>query len=755
MAPSLLLPQPPLPPTLLGDGVEENGDVPLNLFDPIGIRKKALWQCIKYVAPDASKKKWKSADAIGVYCTVCKTNINYDSEKNPLGIQRHMNKFHEKLMKQYDSNDGIECGNKKRKATGATTAAVDTYFAKKPKANGIVRMANTVNQKEFFRLTARWTSMSLRPFSIVEDRMLQDMFYFANSCSGALNLPSRNTNKTYLMEEFMTLKANVQKDITDNCFYFCTTSDMWSSRTMKAFMALTLHYLTKDFRLRNFTLEVKHVFGKHTGDMIRNEMEDSFQRWNLTKSSLTMMLRDSGSNMVKACEDWGVSHFPCIGHSLHLVVGPFLLVPKKKKDLSVEKDDEINVTELMDDEEEDQYDDSFDNEEAMVLEVRNIVQDLRRFCSFVKNSTKCIEKLESLQKQLGSNDKLKVKLDVRTRWNSTLDMLIRTIQLMGPINNFLSFYNSAEGKKEYKGTKMKLKLMTDEKWAIVKGICYLLAPFGKATVALSGEKYSTYVSALPVLRKVKGFISDPHLFNYNEDHMTKTKNKYFDLYGTLPFFNKVVVMLEACRVLLVRQFSERFSTLDISILWTTLLDPRFGLNSGHWKDDEEKEQAKKLLLCEAELLAAPCLETSLSQPIVLSIDDASNSSEEDDDFNFDFSKKKVPSDSISVVAQYELGRAKLKVNLVQELKAYLLEDDCKGNPLEWWRQHCFRFPNIARVARKWLSVTATSTPSERVFSICGLVDSCKRSQMLGESIEAQVFVHNNYDECHYLPNANK
>ena len=162
----------------------------------------------------------------------------------------------------------------------------------------------------------------------------------------------------------------------------------------------------------------------------------------------------------------------------------------------------------------------------MVLEVRNLVQELCCFCSFVKNSTKCIERMEFLQKQLnGSNQTLKVKLDIRTRWNSTLDMLMRMVQLTEPINDFLSFYNSAAGKKEFKGTNTKLVPITDEKWAIIKGICYLLAPFGKVTVALSGEKYSTFVSALPVLQKLKGFISDQNLFQFHEDHLTKTKQK--------------------------------------------------------------------------------------------------------------------------------------------------------------------------------------------------------------------------------------
>ena len=162
------------------------------------------------------------------------------------------------------------------------------------------------------------------------------------------------------------------------------------------------------------------------------------------------MLRDSGSNMVKACEDWGVAHFPCIGHSLHLVVGPFLLIPKKKSEENARNENESSDL-MHDDEDDDQYDDSFNNNNNMVLQVRSIVQDLCRFCSFVKNSTKCIEKLEFLQKQLnGSSNTLKVKLDVRTRWNSTLEMLMRTVQLMEPINEFLTFYNSAAGNREFK-----------------------------------------------------------------------------------------------------------------------------------------------------------------------------------------------------------------------------------------------------------------------------------------------------------------
>jgi len=49
-------------------------------------------------------------------------------------------------------------------------------------------------------------------------------------------------------------------------------------------------------------------------------------------------------------------------------------------------------------------------------------------------------------------------------------------------------------------------------------------------------------------------------------------------------------------------------------------------------------------------------------------------------------------------------------------------------PMDWCKVHRHQFPCIAQLARKWLCVTATSTPSERVFSNCGSALKAKRSR---------------------------
>ena len=89
----------------------------------------------------------------------------------------------------------------------------------------------------------------------------------------------------------------------------------------------TLHALSKDFEMINMTIEIDPLIGRHTGEMICTRMSDAFERRNLNKEKLVLLLRDNASNATKACNAFDVESFGCIGHSLHLIVGP-LFVPK-------------------------------------------------------------------------------------------------------------------------------------------------------------------------------------------------------------------------------------------------------------------------------------------------------------------------------------------------------------------------------------------------------------------------------------------
>jgi len=53
---------------------------------------------------------------------------------------------------------------------------------------------------------------------------------------------------------------------------------------------------------------------------------------------------------------------------------------------------------------------------------------------------------------------------------------------------------------------------------------------------LSGQKYSTVVSAIPVLRKLESNLSNQFLFKFDDvSKMAKTKKLYYELYGEMDF----------------------------------------------------------------------------------------------------------------------------------------------------------------------------------------------------------------------------
>jgi len=72
----------------------------------------------------------------------------------------------------------------------------------------------------------------------------------------------------------------------------------------------------------------------------------------------------------------------------------------------------------------------------------------------------------------------------------------------------------------------------------------------------------------------------------------------------------------------------------------------------------------------------------------------------------------------------ELLQSKMKEKIKSDIKYFSTTTDIWSS-MDGWKVHSHQFPCIAQLARNWLCVTATSTPSERVFSDCGLALTAK------------------------------
>ena len=63
--------------------------------------------------------------------------------------------------------------------------------------------------------------------------------------------------------------------------------------------------------------------------------------------------------------------------------------------------------------------------------------------------------------------------------------------------------------------------------------------------------------------------------------------------------------------------------------------------------------------------------------------------------------------------------------------------------MDWWKLNKNSFPKLARLARRYLSIQATSVPSERLFSAAGQTISKRRSALSSDTADKLLFLNKN------------
>lgn len=468
-----------------------------------------------------------------------------------------------------------------------------------------------------------------------------------------------------------------------------------------------------------------------------------------------MLLRDNASNGVKACKDWGINHFGCVAHCLHLIVGPFLLCSKKEEDdicqavaAIIEEEQKQharrNNEDMNEDDEDDvdgedgdiaPYADPFSSsDEFNIKYCRVVVNKVRTIVRFVHKSSKAKAKLTSFN----GGTRCNLLLDVRTRWNSSYDMLVSFLNKRASVELFLSYMTTAAGIAVFGN---KVEILTPAEWAILDGLEILLDPFKECTKMLSGNAYPSFALAIPSLFDLLSALDDDKIF--------------LDWKYRGPDRVAVLAKLKACQQSLLASSQERLERMvfgDGEMFWVSYLDPRF--RDGHilktkldrWEQDKARlniiEEACKLAKCDQLKKESQEASTSVDHPNIVEATTpprrkrtrkglfSSPAPASDDDEEFD-------------------GVDRLQRVVEAEVDYYMKPVVGRGgiDPQIWWKENKKEFPNLSRVARKWLGVCATSTASERVFSSCGIALNAKRSRLKGTTLEAQVKLKYNIDEA--------
>lgn len=192
-------------------------------------------------------------------------------------------------------------------------------------------------------------------------------------------------------------------------------------------------------------------------------MTTELNSWGIL-DKITAIVTDSGANIKSAIMLMNIQHIPCTAHKLNLVV---------QQAMYLSEDDSVG-------EESHELHDS--------VKIKLILKKCRVIVGFFKRSEVGNRILGEKQTQLGFTQLLKLKQDVRTRWNSTLIMLERLVKLKEPLTVTMISVKEAPTN------------LTPEEWVIIEDIVPLLRAFNSLTIELSAEQYPTISKVVPLLR---------------------------------------------------------------------------------------------------------------------------------------------------------------------------------------------------------------------------------------------------------------
>ncbi|CAB4482266.1 unnamed protein product [Rhizophagus irregularis] len=201
-------------------------------------------------------------------------------------------------------------------------------------------------------------------------------------------------------------------------------------------------------------------------------------------------------------------HVRCLAHIINLAAQEAL--KSLKATVNISEDEFLNQHE------------NIQNNNNQVEVVGSILCKLRTLICKIRASPQQREKFSAQCKVADIPDKM-VILDVRTRWNSTFDMLVRARELKEPLN---TLSNSDINLRSF--------TLNEKEWECLAEIELILKGFSKATKQICAETYPTIAYVIPyyniLLSRLEDFRDSPGRCKEGKEAASNAIRKLLEYY---------------------------------------------------------------------------------------------------------------------------------------------------------------------------------------------------------------------------------
>ena len=95
--------------------------------------------------------------------------------------------------------------------------------------------------------------------------------------------------------------------------YLSFTTDVWSLNVSSdSLLSLTAHWVNDDFQLISAVLQAQSLEEQHTGEYMAMKITKIMEDWGISTDQIHCVVRDNGSNIVKAMSEAGLLSFICL-----------------------------------------------------------------------------------------------------------------------------------------------------------------------------------------------------------------------------------------------------------------------------------------------------------------------------------------------------------------------------------------------------------------------------------------------------------
>ncbi|PIL30443.1 hypothetical protein GSI_07142 [Ganoderma sinense ZZ0214-1] len=610
------------------------------------------------------------------------------------------------------------------------TGSITAHF--EYKASQITYSTRQHSRTEMCVEIVKWVCESLRAFRIVEDPGFKVLMKTGRP---GYYLPSTSTVARDVADVFQQSRSQIAKMLQEHEGALHFGTDAWTSPNHRAFVAVTVHF-EQQGKPMCFLLDVIEVACSHTGVNLAAAFARILKEFGIDHKIKAVTWDNVSNNdtMVKELAmdknlpvfEGIAARIRCFLHILNIVDGKNLVclfdtrVQKKKGD--GKEEDDLEIAELVvaagaedapdedavegkgaEEDEEQEYDPDvvLDGEEEVhaigemtaaekaeftlaVHPVKLLLAKIRMFTSKVVNSSTIL--LPAWKEAIALHGLLErlIPRNVRTRWNSTYNMLAMVLEYHLPYKQMCE--RTDNGLRGYK--------LLDEEWGVATQLEKVLKVFKHTTLFFS-RTTPNLAQVIPVMDHIDKVLTNASRSNKYAKAIRvacglakEALNKYYS-YMDMSDTYWITMMLHPSHKL--QYFKKLWWTAEWQKTACELLQEEYErtyANNGNGEDDEMHEQDNDD--------EAPA-RGSKAASSVSSHEDVSESDEDDFD---DLPDDENIFDALALITRLQVSEKG------DELERYLaVPVEPTEDPLLWWADCRALYPRLFRMALDYLSIT--------------------------------------------------